>query len=135
MYEYKQFYLWVMIIPFWVLHIFGTPTILSKYDIFDLGKDAMSIDLFVDYGPAKNEFEDLIDMNGLETEINQICSDEQRGDFCLRRFIKRLKKWRMRFADEFCVCDNRIDRIDTKFTASLCAKSTDINDISSVTVA
>lgn len=112
MHLYKQFNIGLVIIPFIVLHCFGSHPILSKYNFSDLyEKPALSsfyssssaLDLDCDVLCQEQIFK--IDVTNIIT-----CANRVNG-------VNRVKK---SFVDGISMYDNRIDKIDQKFTQYLC---------------
>lgn len=135
MYMYRQFHVWLLVIPFWVLHVFGASSILSKYDAFGANKKHPGIHDFLCDQIDQDNCYVFIDKDELKSKIEQNCLHDQCCKNCLHSIAKGLKKLKKHFISDIAVCDNRIDNIDKKFNVSLCAKDIDINDISSVTIA
>ncbi|MFC1842716.1 hypothetical protein ACFLYU_03610 [Candidatus Dependentiae bacterium] len=136
MYEYKQFHVWLVIIPFWVLHIFGAPSLLSSlsgYDIFSFKKDPMLVNVFGVTDPCEEDDMSEIADNG-QFDIEHLLADKNSSNKCLKSFMKRLRKLKKRYSQDIIVCDNRIDRMK-KFAGYLRDKDLNVEDRAWVTVA
>jgi len=111
MYEEKQLRLWLMVIPFWVVHIFGAHTLFIQDSFVNVVKESVS----VEYSPS-TELEELV-----YTEFINLINSDKINDLrktlhcCLNRdsnmseFMKEINTKNRDFDSEPILCDSSYD--------------------------
>jgi hypothetical protein len=117
--DYKKIRKWLIIIPFFVLHIFGAPSIVSNLFLHNIFfKDPNSNNMFWHLGSCDEEDSYKNDSGKIERSRNfdlESFYTEGSGNNFLKNFIDKTKKHNNNVSKEVVVCDNRIDCIDKKF--------------------
>ena len=110
--DYKKIRKWLIIIPFFVLHIFGSPSVISNFFIYNI-KDNVSSNI-----TTSDEEDGCKGANRVErkckSDFESVYTENSCNNF-LKNFIDRIKKHSNSSNKEIVVCDNRIDCIDKKF--------------------
>jgi len=128
MYDYKKLHVWLMVISFLVLHFFGTHAFFRKYDFFSLNRGGLYVDLHKQYeNILKDIFSDFYSTN-LDFEDSMLSSSENRHTNFLRDVMKGITRKNNVMTQEILVCDNRIDKIDEKYSECLCRPNVNIED-------
>jgi len=131
MYNEKRWRMWLMIIPFWVMNILGGYSLFSMYNLFNLNNNCFYFEL-------NNNYEDEQDStfaNFMNSgDIEQTSCGKRSNTHCLKNVFKGYKRQKKIFSADIIVCDNRIDRINTKYCEYLCGVNMSVEDNSFVSV-
>ena len=127
MYDFKKIRKWLIIIPFFVQHIFVAPSIVSNLFLYNiLSKNSINANLFDFLGPCCEEDackgSDRFDQKDFES-----LSTENSCNNFLKNFIDKVKKPK-NVSQDIIVCDNRIDRVDKKFSEAVCKENQDLQE-------
>ena len=121
-----------MVIPFLVMHIFGSRSLFSMYGLFNLSSGSVYSEL----NNCCQEITESIfsDFIGYDDFQNTSFCDKQGISF-LRNIFKGLKRQKKNLsADEIFVCDNRIDKMSKKYSRYLCETNVDLSDNSFLSI-
>lgn len=117
MYDFKKIRKWLIIIPFFVMHIFGSSSIMSNLFLNNvLSGNSVITSFFGLFGSFCEEdaYKRCNNFHKKDVDIEYFSTESSRNNF-FKNFISKVKKPKNISKDIF-VCDNRIDNIDKKFS-------------------
>jgi hypothetical protein len=116
-YDFKKISKWLIIIPFFVIHVFGSPSIVSNLFCNNvLSGNFVTTSFFGFFGSSCEEdaYKRLNSLNKKDINIEVLSTENSCNNF-LKNFFDKVKKPKGISNDVF-VCDNRIDSIDKNFS-------------------
>jgi len=134
MYEQKQFYMWLMVIPFWIIHVFGGGSAFTKCDFFNPDNEVYISDSYVSHDPVETTFEDLFKNEKKEYKEIKLCCSEPYTKISLKKSIKRLKNSQVSISGNILLCDSAIDKIDKQYFSYMCALDESLEDNSLINI-
>jgi len=128
----KQWRMWLMVIPFLVMHVLGSRSLFSMYGLFNFNSGSFYSEVSDCYQEISEcIFSEFIDSGNLD----KISFCEKQGISFLRDVFKGLKRQKKNLsAEEVFVCDNRIDKMSKKYSQYLCETNIDLSDNSFLSV-
>lgn len=117
--DYKRIRKWLIIIPFFVMHVFGAPKIISNLFISkNNSKDMFSKNFFNCNTSSDDETGCKSEFCGGKNDRDSFF-EEGSGDLFFKNFVDKFGKNGFNYSKEIVVCDNRIDSLDKNFSETI----------------
>jgi len=132
MYNEKQLRMWLMIIPFLVMHILGSHSLFSMYGLFNAKNNSFYFQMT---DSCEDITESVFSDSAGSQDIKEMLDYEKPGASMLKDVFKGLRRQQKKMsADEIFICDNRIDKVNKKYSRYLCKANVYLTDSSPVSV-
>ena len=122
MYEEKQLRLWLMVIPFWVVHIFGAHSIFVQDNFINVVQESVSIK----YCCPLSELEELVYTKFIKLINTDKINDLRRTLYCclstdsnISGIIKEVHVKEINFNSKMMLCDSSYENKESRLTKDL----------------
>jgi len=118
MYDAKQLRLWLMVIPFWIMHFLGASSLLSQNDFINSFRESNVNESYLSYeveALVYSEFVSLVN-NGFNKEIERLVDSRLAID--AGEDMKQLGTINNVSFDSLMLCE-RQDETENKFTSDM----------------